>query len=1070
MREKVLRMLMSVAVLLVGVHAFAYDFEVDGIYYNLINKNGTTVEVTGGKSEYKGDVVIPSTVTYNGVEYTVTKIGNSAFKYSEWKSLGTCRYTDDVITGIFTVDAVTYDVEIQESKVTPGMYRLVNPYGSAYPYNAYGSYDTSKTYYMYIDATNPNEVVIPTFETGMDWGYGQISIVSTAYFYLNNGNAEMAASYYGQLKDGVISYPQNGMAISLANYNNGSWMYANRNGWFSVVLPSATANAQSVKAEDNKKAAKVAKKLRDNAEMIETKATPKADNARKMFRAVENGEFSANGFRNESISKLNIEYIKKSTNSNDKLRSVTIPNTVTTIGEKAFMDCSGLTSITIPSSVISIHNYAFANCTGLTEVNFNAENCQMMGYDSWTNKVAPVFYGCSNLTKLNIGNNVKRIPECAFFYCTGVKEVTIPESVIYMGGCAFAYCSELSVVNMNANIQTVGASPDINNFFMNCDALTTANIGENVTYISSYLFMNCKALSTINFSDSVESIYSMAFSGCTSLKSVIIPESVTGIDAEVFTNCTGLTTFNIPKNVYYFSSSTLMGCSNLTEITVDAENANYISIEGVLYTKDKKYTVKYPEGREGSEYVIDANVEYINSLSFYNAKNLTNVVIPNGVKAIGVRAFYGCENITNFSLPSTVTSIYAQVFMNTAWYDRQGDGVLYLDDWCLGYKGAPVTGILSIKDGPRGIAGESFMECDEITEVVLPNSLVTIGNSAFYRCTGLKEMVIPNSVIEIEGGAFGWCENLTKIVLPKNLTEIAAGVLSHTALTEITIPSTVTKIGEWAFQECKFTTLEIPNSVTEIDQYAFSLCYDLTSVTLPNTITKLSQYTFWNCGGLTSVTIPKSVEEMEMGVFYECTGLKSVKSLNPEPPVCGSNVFEGGYDAVLEVPVNAKEAYSVAAEWSKFANIIETAIVDVMTKDKTATFEIPVIEGAVAYTVNVYSDEAMTELVATTNYDANGKVIVSTKQQKSTTLELSINGFNDGKYYYEVLVKSETGETLGDYTGEFVIDTLSGVNDIIEEITEEKRYDASGKSIVVPVKGVNIVIYSNGAVKKVLVK
>lgn len=1069
MKKKLLRIVLLMAVLLVNAQAFAFDFEVNGIYYNTLDATSHRVEVTNGDKTYTGSVNIPSTVTYNGTEYTVTKIGDGAFTKPEWKTIGKCRFTEDMVTTFFTIDPETYELYIQEHAETPGYYRVLNPYGPAFPYYTSGSYDNS-THYMYIDATNPNQVFIPEFRSGLDFGYGEISVMSTAYYYKENGNNESAAQYYGELKDGVISFPVQGMLVSMANYNGGAYYYSNRNGQFKVVLPNATS--QSVKAESKKAVSKTVK-LREDINTLMPIAfinKPTSENLkqRKSFKRILDDENTAQIGEMKLLS-VNKSYVKESSLSNPDLTAVTIPNTVTAIGEGAFKGCSGLTEITIPASVEEIDYYAFRNCTGLKVVNFNAERCYYMGYNQY-DKLCPVFWECSNISTINIGENVKNIPNAAFYGCTGVTEITIPESVESMGMCSFASCSSLSVVNMNSSLKRQTGDIDTNPFFRDCDSLATLNIGENVEYVSSYLCKGCTGLSTINFSSSVKEIGYYAFYGCTSLTSVDIPNTVTAIGVGAFEGCTGLTSFYMPASVTGFSGRALDGCTSMTEINVDPENKEFMSIDGVLYTKDKSYIVKYPVGRTDTEYTIDSNTKIINSYAFTGNEHLANIVIPDGVKEIYYQAFSDCVNINQFSLPKSIELLYRDAFHNTGWYNNQPDGVLYIDDLCVGHKGG-VTGTLSIKEGTRVVACEAFFEQELITEVIIPNSVTSIGHYAFYGCKGLTEVTVPNSVTFLGKGVFFENSNLEKVQLPESLTEIPDGLLLSTAIKEIAIPASVKRIGQAAFQNClNLTNVEVPNTVTEIDEYAFSLCSNLISITLPKTLTEIDIALLWGCYNLASITIPESVNEIKDYAFDSCWRLKSVKSLNPIPPVCVAGAFNGAYEARLEVPAGSKDAYMTATEWSNFANVVEAAKVEISTQEDCATFEIPVTEGAVAYTVNVYADEAMTVLVATTHYDADGN-IVSKSPRQSTTLALSIDGLNDGTYYYEVLVKSESGETLNNYVGLFDIDSVTGIDEIMtEDAVEVARYDAGGKLLAAPVKGLNIVKYSNGAVKKVIVK
>ena len=168
------------------------------------------------------------------VEFTTTK------NPEVFKSLGMGLYTEDFLYGLFNgLENVTYEVEVEESVDNPGKYRLVNPYGAAYPFNAEGDYDASQNYYMVINAQDPEGVYIPLQGVGCDWGYGEWTVYSMAARYLDNGNpleAIKGAGYCGTLKDGVITFPVKSLLIT-AEGLGGNLYYANTMGAFKVVLP-----------------------------------------------------------------------------------------------------------------------------------------------------------------------------------------------------------------------------------------------------------------------------------------------------------------------------------------------------------------------------------------------------------------------------------------------------------------------------------------------------------------------------------------------------------------------------------------------------------------------------------------------------------------------------------------------------------------------------------------------------------------------------------------------------------------------------------------------------------------
>ena len=164
-----------------------------------------------------------------------------------WISLGTGQYREDLMTTFYSVENLTYGVEIEEAEETPGLYRLVYPYGEAYPYNEVyidgtADWDLTETYYMYIDATDPDSVWVYESYQGLDWGYGNILITSYVAYYINYGGYELdylksaIPGYFGTLEDGVITMPAKSMLINMPEYSS-SYYYSNKNGLFAVALP-----------------------------------------------------------------------------------------------------------------------------------------------------------------------------------------------------------------------------------------------------------------------------------------------------------------------------------------------------------------------------------------------------------------------------------------------------------------------------------------------------------------------------------------------------------------------------------------------------------------------------------------------------------------------------------------------------------------------------------------------------------------------------------------------------------------------------------------------------------------
>ena len=210
---------------------------------------------------------------------------------------------------------------------------------------------------------------------------------------------------------------------------------------------------------------------------------------------------------------------------------MTIPNSVTSIGEYAFYGCLGSTSVTIGNSVSSIGDYAFYYCSGLTSVAIP---------NSVTSIGNGAFSCCSGLTSVIIGNSVSSIDDNAFSYCSELKSVTIPNSVISIGERVFYKCSGLTSVTFNAE-KCAEMGSYYRPVFEDCTNLAAMIIGDKVTIIPDYAFSHCSRLTSVAIPNSVTSIGHGGFSDCSGLTFVTIPNSVTSIGKYAFWNCSELT-------------------------------------------------------------------------------------------------------------------------------------------------------------------------------------------------------------------------------------------------------------------------------------------------------------------------------------------------------------------------------------------------------------------------------------------------------------------------------------------------------------------------------------------------
>jgi len=414
----------------------------------------------------------------------------------------------------------------------------------------------------------------------------------------------------------------------------------------------------------------------------------------------------------ESISiPKSVKFIEKDAfHSCPKLKSIILPNNLVGIGEGAFAYCTSLYELEIPQSVQEIGKYAFSD-TGwyhkqkpgaiyvnniLYKIKDNYQNSIVI--NEGTKSIADgAFAYCKYLQDVIIPYGINKIGDGAFEGCASLKSIVIPDSVKEIGFSAFEGCKSLSIIHIPEDVSIkIGsdafegtkwlANQDEGAVYIN-DTLykyigntsTTIEIKPGTKNIAPYAFKDCSKIQSVNIPESVTEIGHCAFQGCQSLKRVIIPSGLSLIGYSTFGGCTSLEYIDIPKSVMTIDESAFRGCISLQ--TLD---------------------------------------------------------IPKSVTTIEKGAFKGCTSLYSIDIPDSIIKIGEEAFDNTKWYNDLPKGVAYLNTVLYKVKGEVLDSSLIIKEGTICIADGALKDTDTIIDLILPQSIRSIGKYVFWNCKSLR--------------------------------------------------------------------------------------------------------------------------------------------------------------------------------------------------------------------------------------------------------------------------------------------------------------------------------------------
>lgn len=576
---------------------------------------------------------------------------------------------------------------------------------------------------------------------------------------------------------------------------------------------------------------------------------------------------------------------------NEGVSSVSIPSTVTYIGNSAFRGCSQLSEIVIPDGVVSIGQYAFS-ASGLVSVDIP---------DSVTTLDRGAFERCSRLTEISIGSGITELPLDVFASCYSLTSVTIPGTVETVDG-SFHDSSNIRSITIGDGVKRIER-----NAFANLPYITSLEIPDSVTYIGP-AFSNCTGIGSVVIPDSVVEMEG-TFSGCTSLNQVSFGSGLTTLGDDTFSQC-AFTEVTVPSSIRTLGDA-FSNCISLVDVTIE---------EGVTRM-------------EGG---------------FSGCPNLGDVILPSTVTYLGP-VFPGCVSIKTITIPEGVSRMDG-TFMACAGLESvevSGEISIGSDTFsaCTSLSQIDISKFYSIGDG-------AFQTCTSLTDVEFNDHITTIGSMAFAGCTNIMKVSIPVggfSTISIGSMAFSDCWNLESVFVGENVTRVGDEAFRDcAALNQLTFLSMGT-VGDDIFSGCReisyahinndkildgldsyasLTTLIIGGNTSSVTEGQFRNSRSLETLIIEEGVLAIDNYAFQNSDALELVAIPDSVIAIGHSTFNLRDGCKVAG-----PAGCLDDYSYGNLQYGRLV-VYETQYYPLAADysyyqWAQDGDVIQPDVIDV---------------------------------------------------------------------------------------------------------------------------------------------
>lgn len=861
-KQRCFRLLLLASAIATSLSAAAYDFESAGIYYNITGNN--TVEVTYSDRDnntYSGSVSIPETVTNNGTEYSVTKIGEYAFQGS----------------------AVT-SVSMPECITSIGQYAC-NECGSLETVVLPTNLDDFSGWCIFRNCRNLKNIAIPENVTEIPNG-----------------------TFKGCKSLRAVKIPSGVTAIPSSCFRECSSLE-------SVTIPEGVTTIEDEAFQScNLKALT----LPESLEKIKVNAfvnncSLKSVNIPAKVKKIEAQAFASCGLTDLVIQE-GVQTIDNYAFNSNSLQNLTLPSTITSIGNNAFLYNSNLQSITCNAATPpTLGDNAFSS--GITPsikvpLASIAAYRKAYGWKDFSN-----YYGGEEI----IDGVAYRIDDIGAYVQAAImteSEVILAENVAFEGAQyplykiadnAFAGNGSITLVTVPATVETIGS-----------------NAFDGVTYP----IIKIKATTP-----------PVLASKLPMFSAIVPPASVKAYKAANYWK--EMTIIGEGKNDIEVTTSATVDLTEaiMTQAKITPASVTSIKVHGPLTNDD---IINALNTNMRSCYAIDlsdAEIEALPDGAFNGKIGLLEITLPAGLKAIGNNAFNGCFALRNeVTIPAGVQTIGSNAFAgcrNAKFNPALPETLTAIGDYA--FQNCANLYAVTLPASLQTIGAHAF-EASNVQEAVLPAGLKTIGAYAFRKCSNITRVTLPDGLTTLGEGAFQQCEALVTADLmnPMDITSIPRYAFDGcSGLRNVYLPFFIEAVGDYAFRGCaSLRQIQFVAPTKTIGAYAFSGCRSLKSLDLfkCENFTTIGSYAFSGCTSLKSLNLPKSLETIGEYAFSGCQAISVISSPSLVPPTIANESALNGIDkdvCVLTMPKSVYLDYFRAPYWGQFVEYTASVLVGV---------------------------------------------------------------------------------------------------------------------------------------------